>query len=59
MIIKPENILVDGKKIGDVLEFHLTYTADSENERKATIKHTVSGKERILTCSLEAVSFES
>ena len=59
MIIKPENILVDGKKIGDVLEFHLTYAADNENERKATIKYTVSGKERILTCSLEAVSFES
>lgn len=57
-MIQAKNLLVDGKRIGDVLEFQLTYSED-ENNRKATIRYLSEGKERILTCELEAISFES
>jgi len=58
-----KNLLVDGKKIGDVLEFHITW-ADTNEEtgeeaKRATIRYTVGGKERVLTCEAEAISFES
>ena len=55
MILKPENLLVDGKKIGDVLGFQLTH---SEEQQLASIRYTVGGKERVLTCELEVISFE-
>ena len=54
-MINPENLLVDGKKIGDVLEFQITYTAE---DKKASIKYAINGVERLLLCETEAISFE-
>ena len=51
-----EKLLVDGKSIGKVIGFQLTH---SEEGSKATIRYVHDGKERILSCELEAVSFGS
>ena len=55
MILKLENLLVDGKKIGNVLGFQLTH---SEEQQLASVRYTVDGNERALTCEMEAISFE-
>ena len=54
MQINAKNILIDGKRPGDVIEFQITY---SESCKMCTVKYTVEGKERVLTCELEAISF--
>ena len=55
MMLIPGKLLVDGQKIGDVLGFQLTH---SDEKQLASIRYTVNGKERVLTCELEVVSFE-
>jgi len=55
MILIPENLLVDGQKIGNVLGFQLTH---SEEQKLASIRYTINGNERVLTCELEAISFD-
>ncbi|MCL2572584.1 MAG: hypothetical protein FWE11_09295 [Defluviitaleaceae bacterium] len=55
MILKPEKLLVDGKKIGQVLGFQLTH---NDEQQLASIRYTVNGNERALTCELEVISFE-
>ena len=62
MKLDPKNLLVDGKRIGDVINFQLTYQSATEQggEQKnlATVFYTIGGKQRTLTCELEAISFE-
>ncbi|MCL2856211.1 MAG: hypothetical protein FWE19_00605 [Oscillospiraceae bacterium] len=50
-----KNLLVDGKRPGDVFEFQLTHIGE---ELKASVKYTVQGKERFLVCEIEAITFE-
>ena len=56
-MVRKEDLLIDGKRIGKVHEFQITET---ETESKVTIKYeTENGKQRLLTCELEAVSFRA
>ena len=50
------SLLIDGKRPGDVTEFQLSVAPDQGID-KATIKFLVAGKERYITCELDAVSF--
>lgn len=52
-----KKILVDGKRIGDVIGYQIT-DFPGKNERKATLYYFSGGKERVLTCELEAISFD-
>jgi len=60
-MVNAKNLLVDGKRPGDVTEFSITWVRDEAgNEiRTAFIKYTVDGKERKLTVEAEAVSFRA
>ena len=54
-MIKRENLLIDGKKPGDVLEFQITCTGEAAI---ATVKFNLCSETRVYTLPLSAISFE-
>jgi len=54
-MITLENLRIDGKIPGDVLEFQITCT---EETKMCTVKFNYCGEERIYSLPLSAISFE-
>lgn len=49
-----KKLQIEGVRIDELLEFQISY---SKEERKITIAYAVDGRERLITCELEAVHF--
>jgi len=61
MTLDLKKLLIDSKRPGDVISLQITLNGNDANGNiinMATIRYTVGGKNRILSCEPEAISFE-